>query len=114
MSMRYAGEVYEKESLLWKLHRDSSLFAPTYRLGTKVTGHFAVPVRYSPWYYLRGLLSHKRLRVESIMSNISVSCVGTVRVSGGTRGHGTIMDLYNLKTYPMPLQSFLLWLTHKG
>lgn len=114
VSMRYAGEVYEKESLLWKLHRDSDLFAPTYRLGAKVTGHFAVPVRYSPWYYLRGLLSHKRLRVESIMSNISVSCVGTVRVSGGTRSHGTIMDLYNLKTYPMPLQSFLLWLTHKS
>lgn len=114
VSARYGGEVYEKESLLWKLHKDPSLFAPVYKLGLGVTGHFAVPVRYSPWYYLRGLLSHKRLRIETIMSNISVSCVGTVRVQGDTQSFGTIMDLYSQKSYPLSLRSFLSWLTHKG
>lgn len=107
VAMKYGGEV-KVEGAEGGLETgfDSTLKAPHFTLKDRVCGYFAVPCKYSPWNYLLGLMSLRRVGLGRLLDTTFVKCVTTVRESSLTCLCGrerAVMDIVNQKTYSIGL-----------
>ena len=107
VTMKYGGEV-KVEGAEGGLETgfDATLKAPHFTLKDRVCGYFAVPCKYSPWNYLLGLMSLRRVGLGRLLDTTFVKCVTTVRESSLTCLCGrerAVMDIVNQKTYSVGL-----------
>lgn len=82
LSSEYKGEVkVVGASGSVETIQDEKLKSPDFVLKDKVKGYFLIPCRYSPWNYLQGLMSRKRMSVNKILKTTDISCVSVFKES---------------------------------
>lgn len=82
LSSEYQGEVkVVGASGSVETIQDEKLKSPDFVLKDKVKGYFLIPCRYSPWNYLQGLMSRKRVSVNKILKTTDISCVSVFKES---------------------------------
>lgn len=82
LSSEYKGEVkVVGASGSVETIQDEKLKSPDFVLKDKVKGYFLIPCRYSPWNYLQGLMSRKRVSVNKIFKTTDISCVSVFKES---------------------------------
>lgn len=115
-SMMYKGEVKaEDESGMMATKTDSSLRPPQFTLEDKVKGYFVLPCRYSPWCYLQGLMSSKRVALRKLLKTTKVRCLTTVRetnipcVCGKEKA---VVDMATGLYKPVGLDCLVNWFTN--
>lgn len=116
-SMMYKGEVKaEDESGMMATKIDSSLRPPQFTLEDKVKGYFVIPCRYSPWCYLQGLMSSKRVALRKLLKTTKVRCLTTVRetnISCVCGKENAVVDMTTGLYKPLGLDCLVNWFTNK-
>lgn len=116
-SMMYKGEVKaEDESGMMATKIDSSLRPPQFTLEDKVKGYFVIPCRYSPWCYLQGLMSSKRVALRKLLKTTKVRCLTTVRetnISCVCGKENAVVDMTTGFYKPLGLDCLVNWFTNK-
>lgn len=116
-SMMYKGEVKaEDESGMMATKIDSSLRPPQFTLEDKVKGYFVIPCRYSPWCYLQGLMSSKRVALRKLLKTTKVRCLTTVRetnISCVCGKENAVVDMTTGLYKPLGLNCLVNWFTNK-
>ena len=116
-SMMYKGEVKaEDESGMMATKVDSSLRPPQFTLEDKVKGYFVIPCRYSPWCYLQGLMSSKRVALRKLLKTTKVRCLTTVRetnISCVCGKENAVVDMTTGLYKPLGLNCLVNWFTNK-
>lgn len=116
-SMMYKGEVKaEDESGMMATKIDSSLRPPQFTLEDKVKGYFVIPCRYSPWCYLQGLMSSKRVALRKLLKTTKVHCLTTVRetnISCVCGKENAVVDMTTGLYKPLGLDCLVNWFTNK-
>lgn len=115
-SMMYKGEVKaEDESGMMATKTDSSLRPPQFTLEDKVKGYFVLPCRYSPWCYLQGLMSSKRVALRKLLKTTKVRCLTTVRETNIPCVCGkenAVVDMATGLYKPVGLDCLVNWFTN--
>lgn len=115
-SMMYKGEVKaEDESGMMATKTDSSLRPPQFTLEDKVKGYFVLPCRYSPWCYLQGLMSSKRVALRRLLKTTKVRCLTTVRETNIPCVCGkenAVVDMATGLYKPVGLDCLVNWFTN--
>lgn len=115
-SMMYKGEVKaEDESGMMATKTDSSLRPPQFTLEDKVKGYFVLPCRYSPWCYLQGLMSSKRVALRKLLKTTKVRCLTTVRetnISCVCGKENAVVDMATGLYKPVGLDCLVNWFTN--
>ena len=116
-SMMYKGEVKaEDASGMMATKIDSSLRPPQFTLEDKVKGYFVIPCRYSPWCYLQGLMSSKRVALRKLLKTTKVRCLTTVRETNLPCVCGkenAVVDMTTGLYKPLGLDCLVNWFTNK-
>lgn len=116
-SMMYKGEVkVEDESGMMATKIDFSLRPPQFTLEDKVKGYFVIPCRYSPWCYLQGLMSSKRVALRKLLKTTKVRCLATVRetnISCVCGKENAVVDMTTGLYKPLGLDCLVNWFTNK-
>lgn len=116
-STMYKGEVKaEDESGMMATKIDSSLRPPQFTLEDKVKGYFVIPCRYSPWCYLQGLMSSKRVALRKLLKTTKVRCLTTVRetnISCVCGKENAVVDMTTGLYKPLGLDCLVNWFTNK-
>lgn len=116
-SMMYKGEVKaEDESGMMATKIDASLRPPQFTLEDKVKGYFVIPCRYSPWCYLQGLMSSKRVALRKLLKTTKVRCLTTVRetnISCVCGKENAVVDMTTGLYKPLGLDCLVNWFTNK-
>lgn len=116
-SMMYKGEVKaEDESGMMATKIDPSLRPPQFTLEDKVKGYFVIPCRYSPWCYLQGLMSSKRVALRKLLKTTKVRCLTTVRetnISCVCGKENAVVDMTTGLYKPLGLDCLVNWFTNK-
>ena len=116
-SMMYKGEVKaEDESGMMATKIDPSLRPPQFTLEDKVKGYFVIPCRYSPWCYLQGLMSSKRVALRKLLKTTKVRCLTMVRetnISCVCGKENAVVDMTTGLYKPLGLDCLVNWFTNK-